>query len=1128
MHLLPTSEIRLDDGEDAVDLGLAAGDVVVLSFADSDLSALAAAACDSELTVRLASLRRLRHPLSVDLLIEKTVTRSRFVLVRCLGGLDYWRYGIEQLSETCRTRGIALAVLPGDDRDDARLAEYGTVPPACARAILSYFHAGGGAENMRRLLAVAAGYLGRDRPPSNLAPLPLPSLFALGTNAAPTPWREALAALPDRPFVPILVYRSAVSAGDTGAGEALAAALVARGQAPLILALTSLKDPAVTAELAALIATRQPAAIVTTTAFSAREGADFVLDGADCPVFQAMPVGSARDAWAASARGLSAADLAMQVALPEFDGRLGTIPVAFKAETTDPATGLATRRLVPDPDGVAALADLVAGWIALASKPVAQRRLALVMSDYPARGGRAGFAVGLDTPASVGAIRGLLAEAGYDISSRHCERSEAIQGDVERDGSGLLRCARNDGQTLMAALTTGPANLTLSLDAYKAWLATIPPDAREALIAAHGAPESDPAVSDGAFRFRAVRDGALTIALQPPRDATPDRKARYHDPDAPPCHGYLAFYRALRETAGIDALIHLGTHGTTEWLPGKAVALSASCWPRLVTQGLPVVYPYVVDDPGEAAPAKRRLSAVTLGHLPPPLAEIGASGETALLRDLVEEFSQAQVLDPRRADIVASEIRARAQASGLAESCGVTPDLPMSEALTRLDAHLCDIAELPFRDGLHVFGQSALNPVSAKAEREGLLRALDGRFVPPGPAGSPHRGRPDVLPTGRNLSTLDPRAIPTRAAARLGALAAQAVIARHLQDEGEPPRRIVMDLWASPTLRSGGEDIAHALALMGVAPLWDDASTRVTGFAITLQPKLDHPRVDVTVRISGAFRDTFPQQVALLDAAARAVAMLDEPDDWNEPAAAHRRGEAGARVFGAAPGRYGAAVADRALDGDWSGRDELGAAYLAASSHAYGGPEGTAQADDSFSARIRAADAFVHVSDTAGRDILEASSAADVIGGLAAAAQSLGANPSLYSLDSSNPEAPKARTLAEDIARIVHGRLTHPRWIASHLAHGWRGAAELAEAVDTLFVFAASTDAVSDGLFDAVFQAWCADAAVWSAIEAANAPAAEAIRARLADAARRGLWTSRRNSVGAFLAGTPATREAAE
>ncbi|PZU93940.1 MAG: cobaltochelatase subunit CobN [Chelatococcus sp.] len=1185
MHLLPTSEIRLDDGEDAVDLGLPPGDVLALSFTDSDLSALAAASSSwSGLSLRLAPLRRLRHPLSADLLIEKTAARSRFVLVRCLGGLDYWRYGIEQLAATCRANGIPLAILPGDERTDPRLAEHGTVPAAFADELLGYFHAGGGAENMRRLLLRIEAYLDAQRDPSSacrhllpqgekgapvaaspfspcgrrwpgaagtdegsrdisyLSPVALPSLFALGPNARPLGWREALAALPgDEPLVPILGYRSHVAAGDTAMGEAISAALAERGLAPLPLAITSLKDPAVTAELTALIAERRPALIVTTTAFSAREGADFVLDAADCPVLQAVPVGSARAAWAASPRGLSATDLAMQVALPEFDGRLGALPVAFKAELADPATGLGLRRLEPDAEGIAALADLAAGWISLAATPRRERRLALVMSDYPARGGRAGFAVGLDTPASVTAIRELLAEAGYDVApapvpSRSSPHPEEPRSGVSKDvpdasgaswnilrDAGLRPAPQDEGLDMMPALTSGPASLCLPLGAYRAWLDGIPGEARDALLAAHGEPEADPAFRDGAFRFRALRHGHLTVALQPARDGAPDRKARYHDPDAPPGHGYLAFYRALRESERIDALVHLGTHGTTEWLPGKAVALSGACWPALVTRGLPVVYPYVVDDPGEAAPAKRRLAALTLGHLPPPLAETEAAGETALLRDLVEEFSQARELDPRRADLVADEIRSRAEASGLAASCGVTPDLAMDEALTRLDAHLCDIAELPFRDGLHVFGAAPHDPASSASEREHLLRALDGRFVPPGPAGSPHRGRPDVLPTGRNLSTLDPRAIPTRAAARLGALAAGAVVNRHLQDMGDYPRRIVMDLWASPTLRSGGEDIAHALTLMGAEPLWDSASTRVTGFSLVPQAKLAHPRIDVTIRISGAFRDTFPAQIALLDQAARAVAALDEPDEWNEPAAARRRGEAGARLFGAAPGRYGAGMADRALDGDWTQAEELGAAYLAASDHAYGGPEGVAAADDGFAARIRVADAFVHASDTAGRDILEATSAADAIGGLAAAARTLGASPAFYSLDTSRPEAPKARLLAEDIARIVHGRLVHPRWIASHLAHGWRGAAELAEAFDTLFVYAASTEAVAEGLFDTVFRAWCADPEVWNRLEQANPQAAAAIRARFAEAARRGFWASRHNSAGAFLA-----REAAE
>ncbi|WP_432211952.1 cobaltochelatase subunit CobN [Bosea vestrisii] len=1093
-------------------------------------------------------LRRFRHPLSIDLLIEKTLAGSRFVLLRCLGGLDYLRYGVEQIASACRQHGVALVVLPGDDREDERLAGYGTMPPAFAADLLGYFHAGGGAQNMRRLLRRVGGYLaalpssdpaspghllsrgekgelakgeaaasvsfsprGRrsrqgDEGQRDLVPVLLPTLFALGTNATPVPWREALAALPvDAPLVPILVYRSGVAAGDTAMVEAIAAALAGRGLAPLPLALTSLKDESVASELAALIATRKPALIVTTTAFSARDGDGFVLDAANCPILQAVPVGSAREAWAESPRGLSAADLAMQAALPEFDGRLGAIPVAFKDEIADPATGLGLRRLTPDVDGIAALADLAANWVALGRKARAERRLALVMSDYPARGGRAGFAVGLDTPASALAIRELLDEAGYDV------------GPAASDN------AKPSGAGVMQALIDGPANFAVPVASYRAWLAAIPADARETLLASHGQPEADPACDGEFFHFRLVRFGKLAIALQPPRDASPDRKARYHDPDAPPGHAYLAFYLGLREVLRTDALIHLGTHGTTEWLPGKAVALSAACWPRLAIGALPLIYPYVVDDPGEAAPAKRRLSALTLGHLPPPLASHDAAGEAALLRDLVEEYSQAQVLDPRRAELVAREILERAQASGLAAASGVTPDQDMSSALAALDAHLCDLAETAFRDGLHVFGSSEADPASAENERRNLLKALDAGFVPPGPAGAPHRGRPDVLPSGRNLSTLDPRALPTRSAAKLGARAAEAVIARHLQDEGDYPRRIVMDLWASPTLRSGGEDIAHALHLMGVEPLWDHGSTRVTGFSVIPQAKLAAPRADVTIRISGAFRDTFPAQIALLDSAARAVAALDEPDEWNEPAAAHRRGETGARIFGAAPGRYGAAMADRALDGDWQARAELGDAYLAATSHAYGGPDGAALPDESFAVRVAEAQAFVHVSDTAGRDILEATSAADVIGGFVAAVQAEGGKAALYSLDTSDPEKPRARTLAEDVSRIVHGRLCHPQWIASHLAHGWRGAAELAEAIDALFVYAAATDAVSDGLFDAVFQAYCGDPAIWQALEKVNAPAAASIRSRLAGAQKRGLWKSRSNSA-AMLSG----KEAAE
>ncbi|MBA1156705.1 cobaltochelatase subunit CobN [Microvirga mediterraneensis] len=1155
MHLLPVTAISLDEGAEATDLQQPPGDIVVLSFADSDLGALAAAQRlkAGGASLRLASLRRLRHPLSADLYSEKTASKARFVLVRCLGGLDYWRYGIEHLSRACRAHGVKLAVLPGDDRPDPRLTAYSTVPQALCDDLEAYFQAGG-IDNMRRLLArveVEIGNVDAFAEPPRIVPrafawapegspadrhfnrsphpeeqpsgcvskdLPAHTGPSFETPAAQAPQDEGCGAFPSplwggesdgsivepevilsrfsdkRPLAYLLVYRSAILSGDTQAVEALSAALKERGIDWLVLAVSSLKDPDAVAVVRRAIEARRPDIIVTTTAFSSRDDEAFVLDGADCPILQAIPVGSPKEAWEASPRGLSAADLAMQIALPEFDGRIAAGPISFKADDpADPSLAFSRRIQAPDAGGIDAVADLAAAWVRLARAPRHERRLALVLSDYPARGGRAGFAVGLDTPASACAILDHLEQAGYAAGRRF------------------------SAEDLMPLLTEGEAPFEVPLSCYRDWLDALPTEHRAAIDERWGAPENDPAFADEAFHFRAVRAGNVLVALQPDRGHGLDRKGFYHDPECPPSHGYLAFYHGLRVLERIHVLVHLGTHGTTEWLPGKAVALSNVCWPRLAIGAVPVIYPFIVDDPGEAAPAKRRIGAVTIGHLTPLTAEAGLHGEAGALRELVEEFSSAQVLHPGRAELVAKEILDRARTSGLASACGVEDGMPMDEALTRLDAHLCDLGEVTIRDGLHVFGHApdGFEPCST-GEREGLLKALDGRFVAPGPSGSPSRGQTNVLPTGRNLATLDPRAIPTRAATELGHRAATEVVRRHLQEEGDWPRRIVMDLWASPTLRSGGEDIAHALALMGVRPTWDHASTRVTGFEIVPQPLMDRPRADVTLRVSGAFRDTFPDQIALLDQAARAVAALDEDDEWNELAAARRRGEALSRVFGSAPGTYGAGVSAQALDGEWAARHDLGRTYLDGTSHAFG-PGGKARADGSFPQRVERAEAFVHVSDVAERDILDGDSAADAIGGFAAAAQRLGASPAVYSLDTSRPQQPKARTLGEDMDRLVRGRLTNPRWIAGQLRHGWRGAAEIAQGVDALFAFAATTDAVPSDTLDLVFTALIADEPTWTRIEAANPAAAQAIRDRLADARRRGLWASRLNSVAAFF-----------
>jgi cobaltochelatase CobN len=1092
MHLLPVTSVSLDEADRAIDLDQAPGDVIVLSFTDSDLAALAVAYRSSEAplpSLRLANLRQLRHPLSVDLYAERTVRHARFVLVRCLGGLDYWRYGLERLKAVCAQAGVVLAVLPGDDRPDSRLDAFSTAPAALNAELDAYFRAGG-IGNLRALLQRVAQFLGLDClvPP----PLPIPRAFAWSAGAGPSQVSEACAALPaSRPVAYLLVYRSAVLSGDAAAIAAFADALEAQGVAVVTIAVASLKDCDAIEAVRQALEVRRPDIVVTTTAFAARDEAGFVLDEADCPVLQAIAPGSPREAWRASSRGLSAADLTMQVVLPEFDGRIAVGPIAFKEErAVDDELGFVGRRQVPDRDGIALAAAQAVAWIRLRSTVRADRRLAIVLSDYPARGGRAGFAVGLDSPASICRIVDLLTEAGYDAGRSF------------------------DSQSLMQTLTEGEPSFLVPVARYETWLSTLAPEMRASIEARWGACKDDPALADGAFRFRVVRAGKVLVALQPARSRGVDRKATYHDPDAPPTHAYLAFYLGLREVECLDAVVHLGTHGTTEWLPGKSVALSDACWPRVVTGALPVVYPFIVDDPGEAAPAKRRLPGITIGHLTPAVATAGLSDAMATLRELVEEYSSAQVMDPRRASIVAREIIERAEVAGVAAACGVTRETPIEKALTTLDAHLCDLAEVTIRDGLHIFGEAP--PVwdaCAQGERDGLVRALDGRFVIPGPAGSPSRGRLDVLPTGRNLATLDPRAIPTRAAAVLGERAAAEVVRRHLQEEGDYPRRIVMDLWASPALRSGGEDVAHVLALMGVRPQWDHASTRVTGFEIVPLAHLDRPRIDVTVRISGVFRDTFPDQITLIDRAVRAVADLREDDAWNALACAGKRGETLTRIFGAAPGRYGAGVAGETLDGAWTERMDLGRAYLAMTSHAFGRAE-NGTPDPSFARRIKEADAFVHIGDVAERDILDGDSVADAIGGFAAAAQAMGREAALYSVDTSRPSTPKARTLAEDVLRIVHGRLVHPRWIEGQLRHGWRGAAELAQAVDAVFVFAATTDAVSSEAFEVIYATYVADSALFNRLQAANPAAAQAIVDRLSEARRRGLWASRRNSVG--------------
>ncbi len=1116
MHLLVTQSRTIEEAESAVDLGQSAGDIVVLSFSDSDLGAVAAAAEGraSPLSLRLASLAQLKHPYSVDLYAERVVASARFVLVRLLGGLEYWRYGVDELARVARERGVALAIVPGDQREDARLDEASTLPVADLRRLWAYFQ-NGGSGNIGSLLGWIETRLGAPAPWSEPTPLPPAGRYVAACRDVPDAAGHAF----------IVFYRSLVLAGDCAPIVASADALAARGLAVTALYATSLKDPGAARLLAEAIARQRPDVIVNTTAFSGRgDETPSVLDTADAPVLQAILAGASEAQWQANPRGLGPADLAMNVVLPEMDGRLITAAISAKAESPR-SDALEFRRLVHRPiaSRVAFVAALAAAWVRLRRTPAAERRLAMVLSDYPGRAGREAYAVGLDTPASVAAIRADLRAAGYAVGDLPptSELMSVLTGAFPSPARGRRwpREAMSDEGSLRASLDSpkrrDPSS-GLAVADYRVLLADLPGALAATIHASWGDPADDPLVIGGAFCFRAIVSGNLTLALQPDRGRREARKAEYHDGALPPRHGYVAFYLWLRHRLEIDALIHCGTHGTLEWLPGKPVALEEGCAPEALLGPTPCIYPFIVNNPGEAAQAKRRNAAVTIGHMTPPLVEAGAHGAALEFESLFDEYAAAEALDPKRAKLIARTLVARARETGLAAESGV--DLAQGQpALVALDTWLCDIKEMRIRDGLHVFGRGG-DRACAEAERRGLLAALDGRFVPGGPAGAPSRGRTDVLPTGRNLYGTDPRAVPSRTAYASGQRAADAVAARYAEDHGDWPRAIVIDLWASATMRTAGEDFAQALAHLGVRPTWDPATSRVIGFEIMPYASLERPRVDVTLRISGLFRDVFPAQITLFDQAVKAVASLDEEADVNPLAAAFQTDASVPRVFGGAPDRYGSGLG-ATLDADpMAGRDDLGRAYLAAGSHAYGGADAAGRATDDFVARVAAANAFVHVRDMADADTLDAAANVEAEAGFAAAAQVLGATPALYHLDAGDADAPKVRTQAEEIARIVRGRAANPRWIGGQMRHGHRGAAEIAETVDNLYAMAVMSDAVTSQQFDLVFAATCGDARARVFLEDANPDAARAIAARFRDAATRGLWASRRNSDAAILA----------
>ncbi|MGB8698420.1 MAG: cobaltochelatase subunit CobN [Thermosynechococcaceae cyanobacterium] len=1216
--------------------------LVVLTAADTDIQLLAQAVSQGpESPVRVASVLQLQQQLTIDTYAETVLSQAEVILVRLLGGRAYWSYGLEAVRETVAQTGAALIVVPGDDRPDLDLMSHSTVPLQTVEQIWRYFIEGG-VENYGRVLRS----LHRLRTESSPRLEPAQGVPRVGRYA----WVDP--AVCDRPAVwgrvGLLFYRAHYLAGNTAAIDALCQDLAQHGLDPVPIFVDSLQDLSTQAQVLQWFQPEkgQPiGALINTLSFSlAKIGATelnlSLWQTLDVPVLQAICSGGSVERWQSRLLALSPRDMAMNVVLPEVDGRIVGRAISFKAARRfEPGIETEVMAYQPMGDRIAFMAELTANWVKLRQTPPAQRRIALILANYPTRDGRLANGVGLDTPASCVQILQALQAAGYTL------------GPIPADGAALIRLLTLGVTNDPEGRHLRPIAQHLSLADYTAYWQTLPESVQQAV----GDRWGDPAQSapEGIFPIAGVQLGHIFVGIQPPRGYDLDPSLNYHAPDLEPPHAYLAFYHWLRSGFGAQAMVHVGKHGNLEWLPGKNVALSSACFPEVALGPLPHLYPFIVNDPGEGTQAKRRSQAVIIDHLTPPLTRAELYGPLQRLEALIDEYYDAQTLDPPRLPTIRDRITALVQEAQLHRDLGTdwSDNLPLAELetfLSQADGYLCELKEAQIRDGLHILGQcpqgvqlrdllvalarypgaehmgltraialdwgcsfdpltADLGDVLTEADRNSLkfvsadqslhivgdgvarieeqaaiwieqlltqgaipesvplhtqqelrwmkqhlltalhqtdqelthlLKGLAGRYVPSGPSGAPTRGRADVLPTGRNFYSVDIRSLPTESAWDVGRKAAEALIERYTQEQGDYPQTLGLSLWGTAAMRTGGDDMAEALALLGVRPVWEGVSRRVIDFEILPLSILGRPRVDVTLRISGFFRDAFANLIDLFDRAVQAVANLDEPSDQNPLAAkvkaetedwlkqgislaeAQRRSRY--RLFGSKPGAYGAGLQGIIEAQNWSDDADLARAYLQWSSYAYTAqpleqqrlkeletdPNGTF-APEAFTQRLGDLQIVLHNQDNREHDLLDSDDYYQFQGGLTAAVRSIqGKNPTIYFGDHSRPMQPQIRTLTEELTRVYRSRVANPKWITGAMRHGYKGAFEMAATVDYLFAYDATTHCVADHMYAGVAEAYLFDETVQNFVQVHNPWALRDMAERLLEAHQRGLWSS--------------------
>ena len=1196
------------------------------------------------------------------------------VVLRLLGGKRAMPEAFDPLVRLCHEKGKPLIACPGHEEWDEELIAACNVPPSELDAVFSYMIRGGVPNFQNLFLFLSDSYLGSEYGHEAPAEVPWEGVYHPdepdGMDAQDFVKRRFH---PDHPNIAVLFYRAHWMSGNLQTVDALVRRLEDLGANVLPVYSFSLKhnpegDGKVNRTFSEILCDSEGKSrvhcIINTMGMSMtdlqQDGATFAtgpqvdyLDQLNVPVIQGIFSTGKESEWEESSLGLGPIDTAMSVALPEFDGRIITVPISFKEEVASEANGRGGKmdarlqRNLPRPDRIDFLARLTVKWASLRLKPNSEKRIAIMLSNYPTKDARVGNAVGLDTPASVINVLNAMKDAGYHVTDIPADGDELVHRIIER-------CS-NDTDTLTEEQLRLAAG-HVSAKQYKEWFSTFPQKVQDELTEAWGEPPGQVYRTGDDLAIAGIDLGNVFVGLQPPRGFGENPIAIYHSPDLAPTHHYVAYYRWVRDVFKADAMVHVGKHGTMEWLPGKGIGLSSACYPEVTLEDVPLFYPFIINNPGEGAQAKRRAHATIIDHLIPPMTTADSYGDIARLEQLMDEHYQCQTLDPAKLPLLEGQIWDMVRQADLDRDLGVDEQPEdFGGFILHIDGYLCELKDAQIKDGLHTLGEvpkdeqmtgllssltrldtggipslrralaeamgldytslldepalPAVDPVPAPLingddspvrtqgdllerlevlsrsaytlmdaggfKREGvagtveqllggkdaqtsavlnyvadslhpallrttdeignLLRGLDGHFVPAGPSGAPTRGMSNILPTGRNFYSVDPKTIPSPTAWEMGVALADTLLAVYIEEEGAYPEMVGLVIWGTSAMRTHGDDIAQVFSLLGVKPVWQQESRRVTGLEVIPLAELGRPRIDVTVRISGFFRDAFPNLIDLIDQAVQLVASLDESPEDNmvlkhvmedrasdeaETESAGPSSESSAekvpkpesnpslyRIFGSKPGTYGAGILAAIDERNWETVQDLAEVYTAWGGYAYTRQDFGVQARDQFRRRFSQIVVAAKNQDNREHDIFDSDDYMQYHGGMIATVRALtGKNPQQFFGDSSDPTRPRVRKLEDEARRVFRTRVVNPKWIDSMKRHGYKGAFELSATVDYMFGYDATAQVIEDWMYENVTESYVLDPETQEFFKESNPWALRDIVERLLEAIERGMW----------------------